>query len=594
MIKVGRTRPDHWMNHECGAFALDPRILAWRTKGARLMTNNEIAIPLVLGDEVPHFRLSGPSVLEDRPSVPKTTLETERFGLLAGPAAPIVGHRRMEEWIASNLDLDCKAATSPRSAWHRMIDGIPGLRRTPKANREQKRGGEAAMEGWSRFHVAYKRGITVVRLRDKALVKEAQIQELNRELMDLIEAGSHRVVLNFQGVERLASMVVVAVAEARRRCASADGGALKICGLGSGLSDIFSIAGVAEGIGFFDDETMALDSPWPDPSGPRALPIEILYALTKAADIPPIQGGAPSETAAVSQSSGPRMHLKPSIDSAVASPVTPALTGVWLDVHVGGSKGRQIAIGGLRFTIGRDRTCQLRLGSPMVSKIHASIERREGRIFLHDLGSTNGTVLNGKLLRDREEEVRHGDRIQIGPIVATLLLGAPKQEVVEVETQVAGWLHPGGSEPRSYHGDTLTTDVIPAYTDAEPERKIKYEVIQDVLVITPQVSDLDDNESIELLRSHLQALFDQPLPRRVVVNLEYIGHLSAQAIGVLLAHHLRLDRTGGAMRICQARARIMAVLHHVRLTILVDCHPTLDEAVLGSWALSTNPAALPD
>ncbi len=147
------------------------------------------------------------------------------------------------------------------------------------------------MEGWSRFHVAYRRGITVVRLTDKALVKEAQIQELNCDLMDLIEAGGHRVVLNFAGVERLASMVVVAVEEARNRCAAADGGALKICGLGPGLGDLFPITGVAEGIGFYADETTALDSPWPEPSGPRALPIEILSALTKAADIPPIQGG---------------------------------------------------------------------------------------------------------------------------------------------------------------------------------------------------------------------------------------------------------------------------------------------------------------
>jgi len=554
-------------------------------KGARLMTNDEIALPLVLGDEVPHFRLSVPSLLEDRPLVPTTSLETERFGLLAGPAVPVDGQRRMEEWIASNLDLECRAAPSPRSAWHRLIDGIPGLRRAPKAKRGEK-GGEASLEGWDRFHVAYKRGITVVRLIDKTLVKEALIQELNCDLMDLIEAGSHRVVLSFQGVERLASMVVVAVGEARRRCAAADGGALKICGLDPGLADIFSIAGVATGIGFHADETMALDSPWPEPSGPRPLPIEILSALTKAADIPPIQGGAPSETAAASKSSGPRLDLKPTIDPPVSSFITPALTGVWLDVHVGGSKGRQVAVGGLRFTIGRDRTCHLRLGSPMVSKMHASIERREGRIFLHDLGSTNGTVLNGKLLRGREVEVRHGDRIQIGPIVATLLLGAPKPEVVEVEAQVAGWLHTEGSEPRSDHGDTLTTDVIPTYADAEPERKVKYEVIQDILVITPQMTDLDDGESIEMLRSHFQALFDQPLPRRVVVNLEYIGHLSAQAIGVLLAHHLRLDRAGGGMRICQARARIMAVLHHVRLTILVDCHPTLDEAVLGSWSLT--------
>ena len=118
---------------------------------------------------------------------------------------------------------------------------------------------------------------------------------------------------------------------------------------------------------------------------------------------------------------------------------------------------------------------------------------------------------------------------------------------------------------------------------AEPERRIKHEVIQDVLVITPQMTELDDDEAIELLRGHLHALYEQPTPRHVVVNLECVRHLNAQAIGVLLAHHLRLDRAGGALRICQAHARLMAILHHVRLTILVECHPTLDEAVLAAW-----------
>lgn len=88
---------------------------------------------------------------------------------------------------------------------------------------------------------------------------------------------------------------------------------------------------------------------------------------------------------------------------------------------------------------------------------------------------------------------------------------------------------------------------------------------------------------IELLRSHFHALYEQPMPRQVVVNLEFVRRVSAQAIGVLLAHHLRLDRAGGALRLCQTPARVMAVLHQVRLTILVECHPTLDEAVLAAW-----------
>ena len=73
------------------------------------------------------------------------------------------------------------------------------------------------------------------------------------------------------------------------------------------------------------------------------------------------------------------------------------------------------------------------------------------------------------------------------------------------------------------------------------------------------------------------------MPRQVVLNLEFVRHLNAQAIGVVLAHHFRLDRAGGALRLCQTPARVMAVLHQVRLTMLVECHPTLDEAVLAAW-----------
>ena len=78
---------------------------------------------------------------------------------------------------------------------------------------------------------------------------------------------------------------------------------------------------------------------------------------------------------------------------------------------------------------------------PMVSKIHAAIERREGRTFLKDLGSTNGTVFNGRVLRSQEAEIHDGDRIQIGPVVATLAIVAQREGGAKVEEQVAEWLH---------------------------------------------------------------------------------------------------------------------------------------------------------
>jgi anti-anti-sigma factor len=531
--------------------------------------------------------LSASSVaLLDPEDAPASRLEAERLGLLCGPAVAVDGERRMEDWITSNLDLEVPSAKTPGGLWNQLIDRLPALRRAPKRPGEVT-GPETSFADWIHFRIAYRRGITVVRLVDRALTKEKPIRELATHLLDLIEAGNHRIVLNFQAVERLATWVVVAVDVAERRCLAADGGGLKICGLQDPLAEIFAIAGVAEEIEQYPDETTALESIWPEPSGPRPLPIEILLALTTAADIPPLCGGAPSETADARQSAAQRCG--PVHQPAARAPAPKADSGLSLIVQIGRTKGRPVAVGGPRFLIGRDAHCHLRLGSSQVSKLHAAIERRDGRIVVRDLGSTNGTVLNGRLLRSKEAEIRHGDRIQIGPVVSTLVVGAQAESGVPVEERVAEWLYGEVSASQPEDGGSEATADFPnpiesqPNAEADPEPPIHADVIQDVLVVTPRVGDLDNETAIELLRSRLHALFAQALPRQVVVNLEYVGHLSGQAMGMLLAHHLRLDRGGGALRVCEARARIMAALHQVRLTMLVECHPTLDEAVLSAW-----------
>src|SRR5262249_26386190 len=195
-------------------------------------------------------------------------------------------------------------------------------------------------------------------------------------------------------------------------------------------------------------------------------------------------------------------------------------------------------------------------------------------------------------IRETEVEIQDGSRLQIGPVVCTLVTGRDKALAGPVEKMIAGWLQGEGSVPQPYHGESQQTISFPtgdyAEADGEPKELIKHEVIQDVLVITPQLPALDDPDAIEDLRAHFHVFYEQPLPRQVVLNLEFVRHLNAQAIGVLLAHHLRLDRAGGALRLCQSPAPVMAVLHQVRLTILVECHPTLDEAVLASWPSPAN------
>jgi len=547
--------------------------------GAQFMTNEQTEIPLTAADDK---RFAVPTRVLGVYKAPGTSLESERLGLLAAPKEALDFDRKMENWIASNLDLEEATGSAPRGAWIRLIDGLPGLKRIPPQKRPEN-GAETAMLGWARFHVVYKGGITVVRLSDKALVKEAQIRELACDLFDLIAAGNHRIVLNFSVVERLASWVVVVVGEAQRRCLIGDGGTLKISGLHQQLATIFPLTGFDLGNMLYADEASALESPWPELSSPRTLPIEILSAITSAGGLPPIRGGAPFEAADFvppltrkipASFTGPRASAKISTKNELV-----------LDVQVGSSKSRSVVVASAMFVIGRDRECDLRLGSVKVSKRHAAIERRDDRIVLRDLGSTNGTVLNGRLIRNQEVVLNHGDRIQIGLIIATVSIVPPRAPSARVDEMITGWLQSEGSVASSYAHDSQATELFPARAEpaSEPEHRIKHEVIQDVLVVTPQVSDLIDDEAIELLRHQLHALHEQGAPRHVVVNLECVRHLNAKAIGVLLAHHLRLDRSGGAIRICQAHARLMAVLNGVRLTEIVECQPTLDEAVLAAW-----------
>jgi DNA-binding winged helix-turn-helix (wHTH) protein len=70
-------------------------------------------------------------------------------------------------------------------------------------------------------------------------------------------------------------------------------------------------------------------------------------------------------------------------------------------------------------TIGREKGCSIIIADRQVSRRHAKIDRRGGKAYLEDLASKNGTMVNGKSVRD-EIELKDGDIIQIA-LIATLM-----------------------------------------------------------------------------------------------------------------------------------------------------------------------------
>lgn len=68
------------------------------------------------------------------------------------------------------------------------------------------------------------------------------------------------------------------------------------------------------------------------------------------------------------------------------------------------------------YTMGRDPASNLHLAHPSVSRHHARVEPGPGGGYiLRDLGSANGTFVNGALLRGAARPLQPGDIIQIGP-----------------------------------------------------------------------------------------------------------------------------------------------------------------------------------
>jgi pSer/pThr/pTyr-binding forkhead associated (FHA) protein len=74
--------------------------------------------------------------------------------------------------------------------------------------------------------------------------------------------------------------------------------------------------------------------------------------------------------------------------------------------------------------IGRSDECDIQLSHPLVSRLHTQISREpDGRFVIRDLGSRNGTTVNGQVLRDDHSVVEGEVTVQVGPYV--LLLAPP-------------------------------------------------------------------------------------------------------------------------------------------------------------------------
>ncbi len=102
-----------------------------------------------------------------------------------------------------------------------------------------------------------------------------------------------------------------------------------------------------------------------------------------------------------------------------------------LVVVKGKTSVKEIPLNNARMSIGRKSDCTVRIPSPMVSRQHCELVQEEGRILVKDLGSSNGTFVNGARVKQRE--LKAGDTLGVGPITFVLEVQGERSQAASDE-----------------------------------------------------------------------------------------------------------------------------------------------------------------
>ena len=143
---------------------------------------------------------------------------------------------------------------------------------------------------------------------------------------------------------------------------------------------------------------------------------------------------------------------------------------VQLIVVQGKPEGKTIPLVGPIFRVGRNETCHLRPQSEQVSREHAEIAIGEQSVVVRDLGSRNGTFVNGKPITE-PHALKNGELLQIGHLTfAVSIVGAPVAAAAAAPSRPTPLPQPASAIPDGASRDEIDSWLVADHGHPTPDR----------------------------------------------------------------------------------------------------------------------------
>ncbi len=97
---------------------------------------------------------------------------------------------------------------------------------------------------------------------------------------------------------------------------------------------------------------------------------------------------------------------------------------------------KRVSVTSYPFVIGRDPGSDLFLNDPGVSRKHASLGEKDGKLFITDMGSLNGILVNDQFTR--RFALQDGDRITLGSHILQIVLPRSPAEDISLFSSASG------------------------------------------------------------------------------------------------------------------------------------------------------------